>query len=168
MSTTIKIALLALIAAMLLMLVAEPPALAQPAPGSAEVESGSAAPTKPSDAVVNPVQHPEQAWDNEKAARKVGWPLAIWLGMVMLGKALAYSRDKLKTTPLIGKLAAWLAKGKGAMILAAIVGVGAAGYNTMMGGGSWVAAIVAAGAAIGGVMHSTTKGADTPAPATPS
>jgi len=125
--------------------------------GSADVTAAPA----PHDSVANPVQHPAQAWSDEKAARKTSWPLAFWLGAVMLGKALAYGRDKLKNVPLVGKAAQWLAKGKGAMIVAAIVAVGAAGYDVVVGGGSWVAALTAAGAALGGVMHSTTKGAET-------
>lgn len=111
--------------------------------------------------MVNPAQHPAQAWNDEKAARKTSWPLALWLAMVMLGKALAYSRDKLKGVPLVGLAAAWLAKGKGAMLLAAIVAVGAAGYDVIANGGSWVSALVASGAALGGMMHSTTKNAGT-------
>lgn len=163
----------ALVGFMLLPFVARAPSAWADTPSDAGVGSGegshvgsagepaTALPTtKPSDTVVNPVTQPVQAWSDEKAARKVGWPLAIWLGLVMLGKGLAYSRDKFKTTPVIGKLAAWLAKGKGAMILAAIGGCGAAGYDTVVNGGSWVAALVAAGAALGGVMHSTTKDAD--------
>ena len=125
-------------------------------------------PKQPSDAVTNPAQHPAQAWSDEKAAQKTSWPLALWLAAVMLGKALAYGRDKLKGWPLVGLAAAWLAKGKGAMLLAAVVAVGAAGYNTVVNGGTWVAGLVAAGAALGGVLHSTTKGADTTGGAKPS
>lgn len=128
--------------------------------GPASASTGSAA-ARQSDAVTNPAQHPAQAWSDEKAARKTSWPLAFWLAAVMLGKALAYGRDKLKGLPIVGKAAAWLAKGKGAMVVAAIVAVGAAGYDVVVNGGSWVAGLVAAGAALGGVLHSTTKGAET-------
>lgn len=114
------------------------------------------------EAVANPARSPVAAWDDVKAARKTSWPLAVWLVLVMLGKALAYGRDKLGKVPLVGKLAAVLAKGKGAMILAAVGAVGAAGYEVLLGGGSWVAALVASGAALGGVISSTTRPATAP------
>lgn len=123
--------------------------------------SGSSAHVVPASAAAapNPIEQPAQAWSDEKAAQKVGWPLAIWLALVMLGKALAYGRDKVKGWPVIGKLAARLAVGKGAMIVAAVGAVGAAGYDVLVNGGTWVAALVTSVAALGGVMHSTTKGA---------
>lgn len=125
------------------------------AAGSAAASTDEA--VKPDATVTNPAQHPVQALDEVKLAKKTSWPLALWLGLVMLGKALAYGRDKLAKVPLVGKLATWLAKGKGAMLVAAIGAIGAAGYNTVIDGGTWVAGLVAAGAALGGVLHSTTK-----------
>jgi hypothetical protein len=112
--------------------------------------------------VPNPVTSPVMAWDDVKVAKRTTWALLVWLALVMLGKALAYGRDKLGGVPVLGKLAAWLAKGKGAMVVAAVGAVGTAGYDALMQGGTWVSAIVVSGAALGGVLHSTTK----PKPAT--
>lgn len=134
------------------------------------VDKGSAAapaPTK-ADALPNPLQNPVQAISEAKLAQKTAWPLAVWCVLAMLGKALAYGRDKIKGVPLLGKLAAWLAKGKGAMIVAAVGAVGAAGYNVMADGGTLTAAIVAAGIALAGITHSTTKNAPTTGGAAPS
>jgi hypothetical protein len=118
--------------------------------------TGSAAPA-PADTVHNPVTSPAAAYDEVKEAKRTSWPLLVWLALVMLGKALAYSADALAKAPIIGKLAAWLAKGKAAMAVAALGAVGAAGYNVLVNGGTVVAALVASGAAIGGVLHSTTR-----------
>lgn len=132
---------------------------------SVEAGSGSAAPAAAAPEVANPAQHPAQALTEVQLARKTSWPLAVWLALAMLGKTLAYGRDKLKGVPLVGKLAALLAKGKGAMFVAAVGTVGAAGYGIMLDGGTLVSALVAAGVALAGVTHSTTKttGDQTPA-----
>lgn len=117
---------------------------------------------KPSDALHNPATDPVAAWSDEKAARKTSWPLAVWAGLAMLGKALAYGAPKLKSVPLIGKLGAWLATGKMAMLVAGIGAVGAAGYDVLIGGGSLVAALTASAVAIAGISHSTTQPASPP------
>lgn len=122
--------------------------------------AGSAAPAAvaaPSEAVTNPATSPVAAWDDVKAARKTSWALAVWLVLAMLGKLLAYGRDKVKGWPIVGALASWLAKGKGAMLVAGIGAVGAAGYDALLAGGSWVAALVASGVALAGITHSTTQ-----------
>lgn len=119
--------------------------------------------TTPADALPNPAAHPVQALDDAKLAHKTSWPLAVWACLAMLGKALAYGADKLKGMPLFGWLSAWLAQGKHAMWIAAIGVMGAAGYNTLIAGGTVVAAVVASGVAIAGLTHSTTTNA---APAT--
>lgn len=111
----------------------------------------------PSKDLPNPATQPVAAWSEVKLARKTSWPLAVWMALAMLGKGLAYGRDKLAKVPLVGKFAALLAKGKGAMILAAIGTVGAAGYGVMVDGGTLVSALVAAAIALAGVTHSTTK-----------
>ena len=105
----------------------------------------------------DPIEHPALALTDVQLARKTGWPLAIWAALAMFGKALAYARDKLRTWPVIGKVAAWLAEGKRAMVVAAIGAVGAAGYNVLLAGGTVTAALIASGVAIAGLTHSTTQ-----------
>jgi hypothetical protein len=117
------------------------------------------APAPPSAAVHDPAEAPLAAWDDAKAARKAGWPVLVFFVLVAISKALAYGREKLAAVPLIGKLALWLSTGKRAVALAALGVVGVAGYDKLMSGGSLTSALVAAGVAASGLMHSTTKGA---------
>jgi hypothetical protein len=127
------------------------------APGSG---AGSAAATpSPSASVPDPAEHPIQAWDEAKAAKKGGWAMLVFFVLVALTKALAYGREKLAGVPLVGKASAWLAQGKRAMIVAGATAIGVAGYDVLAGGGSLTAALFAAGAALAGVLHSETKGA---------
>ncbi len=115
--------------------------------------------TTPADTLANPAEHPVQAMDDAKLARKTGWPLAVWAVLAMLGKALAYGADKLKGMPLFGSVSGWLAKGKHAMWIAAIGAMGAAGYNVLIEGGTLVGALIASGMAIAGLTHATTVAA---------
>lgn len=141
------------------------PAFVDPAEGSASVSSAGgsdglvAAQPAPSAGVTNPAEHPLQAWDDAKAARKGGWPLLVFFALVALTKALAYGRDKLGGVPGVGWIARRLAVGKTAMIVAGIGAIGCAGYDVLANGGSLVAALTAAGLALAGALHSTTKGA---------
>ena len=129
-----------------------PVAATEPTPNNA----ATPALPKKAEALPNPAEHPVLAWNDAKLARKTSWPLAIWAVLAMLGKLLAYGADKLKNVQIIGGLAKWLGKGKHAMIVAGIGAVGAAGYNTLIEGGTLVAALVASGVAIAGILHSTT------------
>jgi hypothetical protein len=107
-------------------------------------------------ALPNPIEHPAEALTDVQLTRKSGWPFAVWAVLAMIGKALAYSRDKLKGGPL-GKLAMWLAVGKRAMVVAAIGAVGTAGYDVLLAGGTVTAALMASGFAVAGIVSSTTK-----------
>jgi hypothetical protein len=139
-----------------------------PAPEVATAGSGSAAPApatapKASDAIHNPATDPSAAWDDARAAKKTSWPLAVWAVLAMLGKALAYGATALAGVPLLGRLAAMLAKGKAAMVIAGIGAVGAAGFDVLVNGGTLTAALVASSVAIAGVTHSTTQPKKEPA-----
>ena len=113
----------------------------------------------PSAAIPNPAENPVQAWDEAKAAKKGGWAILVFFVLVALTKALAYGRDRLKGWPGVGWIARRLAVGKTAMIVSAVGACGAAGYDALVQGGSATAALFAAGVALAGVLHSTTKGA---------
>lgn len=117
------------------------------------------APAPPSAAIHDPAEAPLAAWDDAKAARKAGWPVLVFFLLVAISKTLAYGREKLSGAPLIGKLALWLSTGKRAVAVAAIGVIGVAGYDKLLDGGSMTSALVAAGIAASGLMHSTTKGA---------
>lgn len=126
--------------------------------GSGSGSAFATAPT-PADTVANPVTSPVVAYDEAKAARKEGWAVLVFFCLVALTKALAYGRDKLAGLPGIGWIAAKLAVGKTAMIVAGIGALAAAGYNVLADGGTVGSALIAAGVALAGALHSTTKGA---------
>jgi hypothetical protein len=98
--------------------------------------------------VVNPAEHPVQALDEAKAAKTYGWAALAFFVLVSLSKALAYGRDKLAGLPAIGWIAARLAKGKTAMIVAGVGAVAAAGYNILADGGTLTSALFAAAVAL--------------------
>ena len=124
--------------------------------GSATATSSPAMPTTGS-AVADPLEHPLAAIDQVKQAKQTSWPILVGLCLVMLTKALAYGSLTLQTVPVIGVAARWLAIGKHAMAVAAAGTLAAAGYNALVAGGTWVAALIAAGLAGAGLMHSTTQ-----------
>ena len=94
----------------------------------------------PSDQLHDPITAPSASWDDLKAAKKIGWALAV-LAFVTMAARLA------------GKLGGWftfLSTGKTALVIGAGGALGAAGYDALANGGSWmsvaVTAIVAAAA----------------------
>lgn len=116
-------------------------------------DAGASAAAHSSADLPNPVLHPGAAWNDWKATKKTGWPLAVFAGLVFIGKGLAYGKDKLGGVPLLGRLAAWLAVGRRATALAAIGTIGAAGYDVLRSGGSLSAAVIAAGVAFAGLLQ---------------
>lgn len=142
---------------------ARPPSAWADTPGDAGVvtvdDAGvrHGATVQPQGPIADPIAHPAEAWDELRTAKRTGWPFLIWAALAMLGKALAYARDKLAKVPVVGALAALLAKGKGAMLVAAAGAIGAAGYEALIGGGSLIAALYASVVALAGVTHSTTQ-----------
>lgn len=112
-----------------------------PAQGSAiatpDAGSGSAV-AAPADALPNPAKDPGGALTAEKAAYKLGWPLAVLAALIMLCRALG-------TAASISWLA-WLGKGKWAVITAGIGAVAASAFNALALGGTWYAALIASAA----------------------
>lgn len=115
----------------------------------------------PAIALPDPLEHPLAAIDQVKQAKQVGWPLLVGAILVMVTKALAYASTHAIPLPLVDRLAAWLAVGKRAVAVAAAGTLAAVGYNTLVAGGTWVAALIATGLAAAGLMHSTTQPAKT-------
>lgn len=128
-----------------------------PIDAGVSMDAGTASGLPSSATQLPDVMHPADAYTDAKMAQKTSWALLIYFALVMLFKALAYARDKLGSVPLLGALAKWLATGKVAMVVAGIGAVGAAGYNVLVNGGTFIAAVVASGVAIAGAMHSTTQ-----------
>lgn len=96
-------------------------------------------PLAPADKLHDPVASPLAAWDDVTAARKIGWPVAVLAGLVMICKGLgAIGRRK-------GKIAwAWLGSGKVPIVIGAIGAIAAAAYNALVLGGTLLAAGFAA------------------------
>jgi hypothetical protein len=105
--------------------------------------SGSAV-VAPADGLHDPVIAPVEAYDDFRAAQKIGWPLALLAALVMLTRGLATASTKWSISWL-----AFLSKGAAAVILAGLGTCGAAAFNTLALGGTWFAVATAAiGAAL--------------------
>ena len=102
--------------------------------------SSSSAAT-PADKLHDPVSAPGAAWDDVKAAKKVGWPVLVFVVLIMLCKLLS----RAKSLPYL----AALGKGKAAVAIGALGALGAACYNAAADGGAWTALLVAGLVAIG-------------------
>lgn len=114
--------------------------------GSAVAADGSAAPTPaapaaaPADQLHDPVAQPLQALDDLKAAKKLGWGVAIFAALALAFRLLGLAKSV--------SFLAWLGKGKTATVLAGAGAVILAVYNALASGGAWMAALGAAGAAL--------------------
>lgn len=108
--------------------------------------SGSAVPA-PADQLHNPVDAPVAAYDDFKAAQKIGWPLALLAALVMLTRGIATAATRWSISWL-----AWLAKGAAATAISGAGAIGAAAFNTLALGGTWFAVAVAAMGALLALM----------------
>lgn len=113
---------------------------AQPAPA---IDAGSAtgsAIASPADQLPDLASNPTKAFDAEKAAYKLGWPLGLLAAIIMLGRGIGQAGRKLAWL-------AWLNKGAAAVITAGAVTVAIAAFNALALGGTWYAAALASAAA---------------------
>lgn len=111
--------------------------------------SSTAAPaptTKPADKL-HDATNPGAAWDDLKAAKKVGWPLAIFAALIILARAVSK----------LGSKVAFLGKGKVAVLVGAVGAIAASCYNAAADGGAWTATMVAGVTALGHYLDGTTK-----------
>lgn len=102
----------------------------------AQSDAGVDAPTKPSDSLANPATDPLESVSDLKAAKKHGWPAAVFAAVVMLALAVGTAGKK------INRLA-WLGRGRWAVIVGGVTAVGAAGFDALLAGGSWLAVVTA-------------------------
>ena len=89
------------------------PPVTQPAATAPAVQTPAVTAAAPADQLHDPATSPLEAWDDLKAARKVGWPLALLAAAIMLARGLG----------TVGRNVAWLAwlnKGRAAVILGSI------------------------------------------------
>jgi hypothetical protein len=103
--------------------------------GSAYADTNSSA----ADQLHDPLDQPVQAYDDLVAARKLGWPIAIFAGGVMLARLLGALGKKSDVSWL-----AWLGVGKKAIAISGAAAVLAAAYNALATGGSYAAVGMAA------------------------
>lgn len=122
------------------------PELAAPAPGEA---TGSGSEATPADKLHDPLSSPGASWDDLKAAKKVGWPLAVFAGLIMLCKLLARAKS-------VSVLAA-LGKGKTAVVVAAVGAIATACFNAATDGGAWSATAFAGLLALAHYFDATPK-----------
>ena len=105
--------------------------------GVAAIDSGQpeqAATETPADKLHDPASNPSAAWSDMKAAKKVGWPLAVFAGLVLLCKLLARAKNYAMFSAL--------GKGKTAVIVGATGALAASCYNAAVDGGAWTAVLL--------------------------
>lgn len=125
-------------------------ALAEPiADAGITLDAGSAAApaATPADQLHDPVSSPAAAWDDVKAAKKVGWASLVFAVLVMVAKLASRLGGRFKT----------LGTGKVAVVIGAIGALGAACYNAAADGGAWTAMLVAGMLAIAHFLDAAPK-----------
>lgn len=111
------------------------PVLVEPFIGAGPAPAPAA--PKPSDSLDNPATDPVAAWDDAKAAKKIGWVALVFALGVMLAKLAGTLGKSIRQL-------AWLDKGKTAVVVGGVLAVGAAGYDTLASGGSLLAVALGA------------------------
>lgn len=132
---------LLLVGASLAVAHADDAGMAEPAVVASSTATSSPTTATPADNLHDPVTAPGAAWDDVKAAKKTGWAVAVFAGLVMLCKLLG----RAKKLPML----AALGKGKTAVVVGALGALGAACYNAAADGGAWTAMLIAGVTAIG-------------------
>lgn len=110
--------------------------LAQADTSRAPLDAGSASAPQPtpSDTLADPVAAPQQAFDDLKAAKKLGWGLFVLAALVMLCRVLGR----------LGGMFTRLRTGKVALVIGAVGSLAVTAYNALALGGTWMAALAAA------------------------
>lgn len=110
--------------------------------------SGSSSPAPviaPADKLRDPVSDPVGAFDDVRAARKLGWPLALLAVLIMVARGLQSAGQRWPNSRWLS----WLNTGARAFVIAGAATVAAASFNTLALGGTWFAvAMAAVGAAL--------------------
>lgn len=115
--------------------------------GSGSASSSAIAPPSqpvvPADQLHDPVADPIKAFDDVRAAQKIGWPLALLATLVMAARGLSSAG---KRWPSVRWLS-WLNTGARAFVIAGLTTLSCAAFNTLALGGTWFAVAMAACAA---------------------
>jgi hypothetical protein len=113
-------------------------------PDAPATETSTAAPEKPSDKIHDPITEPGAAWDDVKAAKKIGWAAAVFAVLLVIGRLASRAKS-------IGFLG-WLGKGRTAIVVAGALAVAAGCYDVAVQGGSPLSMAVAGLLALGVYM----------------
>lgn len=119
--------------------------------GSGDTVTVTTTTTMTADKLHDPMVDPIGAFDDLKAAKKVNWPLALLAGLILLTKGLATASKK---WPSFSGFS-WLNKGKVAVVVAGILTVAVAAFNSLALGGTWFAVMSAAAATLFSLMVPT-------------
>lgn len=127
------------------------PAFVDAGPQEAAPPAVASAPTvSPADKLPNPVDDPFAAIETLKAQKKQGWAVTILGAIVMLTMGLSRAAVRWPTS----KLLAWFATNKTAIYITSSVGlVGAAAFNALALGGTWMAAAYTGAGAFFTLVH---------------
>lgn len=110
------------------------PALPDAGSASAPVALEPAPETKPADKLHDPLASPQAAFDDLKAAKKLGWGVLVLAVLIMTCRVLGR----------LGGAFKFLATGKVAILIGAVGTLAMTAYNALVLGGTWMAALAAA------------------------
>jgi len=113
------------------------------------VEAASTPTAAPADKLHDPVSSPAAAWDDVKAAKKVGWSVLVFAVLVMLAKLASRAKGI--------KIFAVLGKGKVAVVVGAVGALAASCYNAAAEGGAWTAMLMSGVVALGHYINAGSK-----------
>ena len=88
----------------------------------------------PADQLDNPLTNPVAAYDDLKAAKRIGWGVLVLAVLVMASRLLG----------MLGGVFAFLKKGRVSLVVAAVGTFAVTAYNALLLGGTWMAAVAAA------------------------
>lgn len=116
---------------------------------------GSGSAVAPADVLHDPVTDPVAAFDDARAAQKIGWPLALLACLIMVARAAQTAGKRWSWAWL-----KWLNTGVRAFVIAGVITVGSAAFNTLALGGTWYAVGLAAAVALLAVITPAPKPAE--------
>lgn len=128
-------------------------AVPAPAPAPAPAD------TKPADKLHDPIDNPKAAYDDIKAAKKVGWGAVALVALILVCRVLG----RLSKLGGVFKPFKRLGEGKVAVVVASVGTLAITAYNALILEGSWMAAALAAIVAGAALWDAESKPKEQPA-----